>query len=177
MSLAMGARLSRHQWTALPMTDTGIARVHALGIQDGQLLIQEHGFVVEWRPDQPIDDSEYDWDYIPPRNAPTDFPLHDDFGPVDCEELGDLVADAVTHNLLHDPVVDYPILGQGVNPILGQGADTLGQGADTLIAQHHKLPLLPYEEESEEDQHHELPLLPYEEESEEEVSVRSTRRV
>jgi len=63
MSLAMGAHLSHHQRTALPMTDTAIARVHALGIQDGQPLIQEHGFVVDWHPDHPIDDS--DWDYTP----------------------------------------------------------------------------------------------------------------
>jgi len=60
-------------------------KVHALGIQDGQPLIQERGCVVECRPDQPIDDSEYDRDYTPPRIAPTDFPLHDDLDPVDCE--------------------------------------------------------------------------------------------
>ena len=36
MSLAMGAHLLHHQWTVLPLTYTAIARVHALGIQDGQ---------------------------------------------------------------------------------------------------------------------------------------------
>ena len=38
-------------------------RVHALGIQDGQPLIQKHVLFVEWHPDHPIDDSEYDRDY------------------------------------------------------------------------------------------------------------------
>jgi hypothetical protein len=73
MSLATGARISRHQWTAaLPMTDTDIARVHALGIAVEQPLILDRGFVVEWRPDHPIDDSEDDRDYYPRRNAPVD---------------------------------------------------------------------------------------------------------
>jgi len=60
MSLATGAHISRNKWTSLHMTDTAISRVHALELQDGQPLIQEHGFVVEWHPDHHIDDSEYD---------------------------------------------------------------------------------------------------------------------
>jgi hypothetical protein len=55
MSLATGAKkISRHQWTELPLTDTAIARVEALALHEGQPLIQESGLVVEWRPDQPI---------------------------------------------------------------------------------------------------------------------------
>ena len=66
MSLASGKRLSRASWTALPMTDAAIARVEALALHQGQPLLQATGLVVEWRPDQPIDDSEYDLDYAPP---------------------------------------------------------------------------------------------------------------
>ena len=60
LSLASGSKLSRHHWTALPMTDTAIACVEALAIADDQPLIQERSFVIEWRPDQPIDDDAYD---------------------------------------------------------------------------------------------------------------------
>ena len=40
LSLASGARISRQQWTVLPMTDTAIARVEALAKHEGQPLIQ-----------------------------------------------------------------------------------------------------------------------------------------
>lgn len=60
MSLATGANISRHQWTELQVTDTAIARVEAIALNEGQPLIQEQGLVVEWRPDQPINDAEYD---------------------------------------------------------------------------------------------------------------------
>jgi hypothetical protein len=69
MSLATGHRISRHNWTELPMTDTAIGRVEALGVQDEQPLIQERGLVVEWRPDQLIDDNEYDHNFQPPVRA------------------------------------------------------------------------------------------------------------
>jgi hypothetical protein len=46
LSLATGARLSRHHWIAVPITDTAIARVEALAFHEGQPLIQERGL---WR--------------------------------------------------------------------------------------------------------------------------------
>jgi hypothetical protein len=39
MSLATGARISRHNWTELPITDTAIARVEAIAANKGQPLI------------------------------------------------------------------------------------------------------------------------------------------
>ena len=47
MSLATGAKISRHQWHALPMTNSAIARVEALALQDKMPLIQASGLVVE----------------------------------------------------------------------------------------------------------------------------------
>jgi hypothetical protein len=74
LSLATGARISRHRWTELPIPDTAIARVEAIALRDGQPLIQASGLVIEWRPDHPIDDAEYDLDYIPPAsNTDDDF--------------------------------------------------------------------------------------------------------
>ena len=92
LSLASGAKISRHQWTELPMTDTAIARVEALALLEGQPLIQERGLVVEWRPDQEIDESEYDKDYDPPPATHDDGFAAADFDPIDADELNDLVA-------------------------------------------------------------------------------------
>ena len=66
MSLATGKKVSRHSWTVLPITDTAIARVEKIALHQKQPLLQASGLVVEWRPDQPIDDDEYDFDYAPP---------------------------------------------------------------------------------------------------------------
>ncbi|KAI2512542.1 Reverse transcriptase (RNA-dependent DNA polymerase) [Fragilaria crotonensis] len=96
LSLASGALISRHQWTAVPMTDATIARVEALAKHEGLPPLQARGLVVEWRPDMPIDDDEYDRDYDSDsdddaRDDP--FPL-DDYPAVDAAELADLLADA-----------------------------------------------------------------------------------
>jgi hypothetical protein len=100
LSLASGFRVSRHRWTALPMTDTAIDRVEALASQEGQPLIQECGLVVEWRPDQPIADDEYDRDFVPPRAAPADVFDAYDYASLDPDELYDLHHDV--------PVLDVP---------------------------------------------------------------------
>jgi hypothetical protein len=88
MSLATGARISRHQWTALPLTDTAIARVEAIAQNERQPLIQANGLVVEWRPNQPVDDDEYDADYHPPDDPGDDEPQ---FEAIDADELDDLL--------------------------------------------------------------------------------------
>lgn len=111
VSLATGARISRHKWQVLPMTDAAIARVEALAIQDKQPLIQASGLIVEWRPDQAIDDDAYDVDYEPPADLADDVfdaPL---FDAIDAGELDDLLA----------PAPDLPVLPALVHP-LPQGA-------------------------------------------------------
>ena len=70
MSLTTGKKLSRHSWTVLPMTNAAIARVEAIALHQKQPLLQASGLVVEWRPDQLIDDDEYDFDYAPPPGSP-----------------------------------------------------------------------------------------------------------
>jgi hypothetical protein len=47
------------------MTDTAIARIEAIALHENQPLIQERGFVVELQPNNPVDNSEYDCDYVP----------------------------------------------------------------------------------------------------------------
>jgi hypothetical protein len=90
MSLATGARISRHNWTELPLTETAIARVEAIAFHDEQPLIQARGLVVEWRHDHPIDVDEYDRDFVPPRALAPD--AQPDLDPVDAAELADLLA-------------------------------------------------------------------------------------
>ena len=115
MSLATGQKISRHNWTALPMTDTAIARVEAIAFQENQPLLQERGLVVEWRPDQPIDESEYDLDFNPAAadaDVAADAFDADDYDAVDDNEVAALLADAPDDLAIYDaPPADAD--GQG----------------------------------------------------------------
>ena len=111
MSLATGARISRHQWTALPMTDTAIARVEVIALHERQPLIQASGLVIEWRPDMPIDDDAYDFDYQPPDDPPDDEPMM--FDAIDDDELDDLLH----HGLPAEPgAIPPPVQGAVQQP-------------------------------------------------------------
>ena len=88
MSLATGARISRTQWTELPIPDTAIARVEALALHDGMPLLQASGLVVETSPDMPIDPDTYDADFLPGLTPPSDDASSlASFAPVDTDEL------------------------------------------------------------------------------------------
>jgi hypothetical protein len=104
MSLATGEKLSRHSWTVLPLTDAAIARVEAIALHQQQPLIQSSGLVVEWRPDQHIDDSEYDVDYVPPQHDPPEAFTAADYDAVDNTEVADLLADGP--HPYYDPLTD-----------------------------------------------------------------------
>ena len=105
LSLASGARVSRHQWTLLPMTDAAIARVEALALHENQPLIQAGGLVVEWRPDQPIDADEYDRDFdgLP---VPDDYFDPADYDAIHPDELADLAAEGAPPPPLFPLVLD-----------------------------------------------------------------------
>jgi hypothetical protein len=109
LSLSTDTRMSCHNWTILPIPDTAIARVKAIALHEGRPLIQERGFIVEWRPDHPIDDSEYDLDYAAPTNASVvDVFEAADYDPIDPDELADYgLAPAVAP--LDSPAV-FPLL-------------------------------------------------------------------
>jgi hypothetical protein len=63
LSLVTGRRISRHQWTVVPMTDAAISRVEQLAAAESQPWIQTSGLLVEWRPNDPFDDDD-DPDYV-----------------------------------------------------------------------------------------------------------------
>ena len=117
LSLATGAQISRHHWIEVPMTDTAIARVEALALHEQQPLVQERGLVVEWRPDHPIDDSEYDLDFLPPQDPVDDALGADDFDPILAEELHDLYVPPPLF------VPDAPVLAAGQGAIDGGAAN------------------------------------------------------
>jgi hypothetical protein len=58
MSLLTGRRLSRHQWTAVPMSDAAFERVEQLAAAENQPWIQSNGILFEWSPDTPFDDDD-----------------------------------------------------------------------------------------------------------------------
>ena len=43
LPLFTAAKIARHHWTAIPISDSTVARVEALELADGQPLIQPHG--------------------------------------------------------------------------------------------------------------------------------------
>jgi hypothetical protein len=55
LSLITGRRLSRHQWTPVPVTEAAIARVEQLAAQENQHWVQSSGLIFEWRPDHLFD--------------------------------------------------------------------------------------------------------------------------
>jgi hypothetical protein len=101
MSLATGAKISRHQWTLVPITDATIARVGALAKQERQPLIQASGLVVEWRHDKAIDNDIYDHDYDS-NDEPVDDPLDPiNYHPITDDELANLLANGPPPPLPH----------------------------------------------------------------------------
>jgi hypothetical protein len=76
MSLATGKRISRGQWTELPIPEEAILRVEELARIEGQPMIQQSRLIVEWRPEQPFEDSD-DPDYIYDTTGEEDEPLEE----------------------------------------------------------------------------------------------------
>jgi hypothetical protein len=56
MSLVTGKRLSRHQWTEIPMTNAVISAVEAMAEKEGQPLIKGGVPLFEWRPNASVED-------------------------------------------------------------------------------------------------------------------------
>ena len=74
MSLGTGEVINRAPgyWTEAVISDAVIGRVETLAKHQGQPLIQESNLIVEYSPDQVIEDDEYDANYLPPDNADSD---------------------------------------------------------------------------------------------------------
>jgi hypothetical protein len=56
MSLVTGKRLSRHQWTKIPMTNAVISAVEAVAEKEGQPLIKGGVPLFKWRPNASVED-------------------------------------------------------------------------------------------------------------------------
>lgn len=77
MSLATGEPITRTSWQEMPITDLAIARVERIAADEGCPLIQESGLLIEYRPDQPVEDDEYDADYVFRNEVDDVFDLND----------------------------------------------------------------------------------------------------
>jgi hypothetical protein len=55
LSLVTGKRLSRHQWTEIPMTNAVISAVEVMAEKEGQPLIKDGTPLFEWRPNAPVE--------------------------------------------------------------------------------------------------------------------------
>ena len=56
MSLTTGKRLSRHQWTEIPMTNAVISAVESMAEKEGPPLIKGGVPLFEWRQNTPVKD-------------------------------------------------------------------------------------------------------------------------
>ena len=67
MSLVTGEIVTRAPgyWTELVISDPAIARVEVMAKDQGQPTLQDSNLLVEWSPDQQIDNDEYNKDYEP----------------------------------------------------------------------------------------------------------------
>jgi hypothetical protein len=124
MSLATGARVTRHQWQRVDrIPDTAIDRVHALALAEDQPLIQDSGLVFEWDPDMPIDDDEYDKDYFPlSTERAGDHDLDSRFLPVDADELLSLTSPVSAPSDI--------VMGQGASTEPSEAPTPDNQGAE-----------------------------------------------
>ena len=117
MSLISGHRLSRMQWTVLPMPDNVIAAVEAMAAAQNQPLIEGGCPLFEWQPNHPVPE--------PPAPAP---PMH-------VIAPAELVPHAYVHNPPNpiappvpdnnNPATDASVSdSSGVSPPSESGADT-----------------------------------------------------
>ena len=111
-------------WMEVPITDIAIARVEALAKREGQPMVQDSNLLVEWRPNQPLDeDDKYDDDYEPSvTDGEDDIELEID----DVSENTD-GGGSVTHNLSQmDLPAIRPVPKQITHPqVEDVGTDTL----------------------------------------------------
>jgi hypothetical protein len=127
-SLSTGKQLSRASWTALPRTDAAIACVEAIALHQQQSLLQASGLVVEWRPDQPIDDSEYDLDYAPPDNVPQVGFAANNYDAIDDDEVANLLADGP--HPFYDPHAAQGAISDGDDSVADDHDDLYGGDDD-----------------------------------------------
>jgi hypothetical protein len=68
MSLETGLRIHRRSWTVLPISDATISRVETLAAHEGMPPVDHDVSINEYDPDEIIDESAYDRNYLPPAS-------------------------------------------------------------------------------------------------------------
>jgi hypothetical protein len=72
MSLETGLRIHRRSWTVLPISDATISRVETLAAHEGMPPVDHDVSINKYDPDEIIDESAYDRNYLPPDSEPPD---------------------------------------------------------------------------------------------------------
>jgi hypothetical protein len=72
MSLETGHRIHRRSWTILPISDATISHFKVLAEQEGMPTIDHEISINEYDPNEIIDESAYDRNYVPPTTDPDD---------------------------------------------------------------------------------------------------------
>jgi hypothetical protein len=70
MSLETGLRIHRRSWTVLPISDATISRVETLAAHEGMPPVDHDVSINQYDPDEIIDESAYDRNYLPPDSDP-----------------------------------------------------------------------------------------------------------
>jgi hypothetical protein len=76
LSLATGAQIHRRSWVVLPVSDATISSVEALALKQGMPLVDTRHMISEYDPDDLVDESYYDKDYVPPPTVDPDSDHH-----------------------------------------------------------------------------------------------------
>jgi Reverse transcriptase (RNA-dependent DNA polymerase) len=162
MLLITGRRLSRHQYTVVPITDATIERVEQLAALEDQPWVQSSGLLVEWRPHLPFDDDDDpDFVYTPEVDDDDD----DDYF------YDDTTADDVTVATGHISDLDALTISPSVTtPVVTTHIAASAPNHAAHDVPHHEADLAPYHEadldtyhEADLDTHHEADLDTYHE--------------
>ena len=121
LSLTTGRRLTRSQWTALPITNDVIERVHAIAEAQGHGIIQGGSLDFAWGPNEPIadddDEAEDPYDEVVdefaagPAAEPELEPHHGEEPPLGLPEVGhieDVVGDGYNDNEDNEDAGAFP---------------------------------------------------------------------
>jgi hypothetical protein len=139
MSLVTGKRLSRHQWTEIPMTNAVISAVEAMAEKEGQPLIQGGVPLFEWRQNASVEDfleedvesadeyKNFSEDFFDPTELDNDVVEepngYDDIETPNNNNVGVPDDDAVDDPAVFEPDLDHFGPG-GLDPVTDEGAET-----------------------------------------------------
>jgi len=133
MSLTTGKRLSRRQWTDVPMPDSVVAAVEARAEAEKQPLIEGGCPKFEWRPNLPFPAADL---AANPAAEPLERGTY-------LDTLAEVACDILPIPVLHNDLDSVNLRGDDNNPIVDFGPqhhDLLSDDDDSIVAEDAPLP-------------------------------------